>query len=516
MKNRKKSTGSMVVGVIIGLVVGIVIALGASKLWMSHGASAIGVASSEGMSGMEAEKAEKKPLYWVAPMDANYRRDKPGQSPMGMDLIPFYPNAGDEDEGPGTIRVSPDVINNLGVRTAIVKRLPMHSEIKTVGYVKYDEDQLFHIHPRVEGWIETLYVKAAGDPVKKGQPLYDIYSPALVNAQEEFVLALSRKNQRLIKAAEYRLSALQLPENAIRTLKKTRKVKQTITVVAPESGVVDNLNIREGVFVKPGTTVMSIGSLEQVWVEAEVFERQVFQVSAGLPVTMTLDFLPGKSWLGKVDYVYPTLNAKTRTVKLRLRFDNKSKELKPNMFAEVVIHTKSDGDALLVPKEAIIRTGSVDRVVLALGEGRFKSIDVNLGRFDEQFAEIAYGLKEGERVVTSAQFLLDSESSKTSDFKRMNHDEMPVVSKRVWVEATVNSLMPDHRMVNVDHKAIDEWGWADMTMDFTVVESVDFSMLKVGMPLQIEIEKAEDFQYLITDVRMSHNQTNGQKTGQGE
>ncbi|MBL4607972.1 MAG: efflux RND transporter periplasmic adaptor subunit [Pseudomonadales bacterium] len=413
MKNHQKFTGSTAVGMVVGIAVGIGVAVVGNQLLMKP------TANMSGMTDSISMKEDKKPLYWVAPMDANYRRDKPGQSPMGMDLIPFYADDGGGNGGPGTVRISPDVVNNLGVRTAVAKRQSMHSEIKTVGYVKYDEDKLLHIHPRVEGWIETLYVKAAGDPVKEGQPLYDIYSPALVNAQEEFVLALGRKNKRIIRAAEDRLTALQLPKSVIRQLKKTKQVKQTITVVAPQSGVVDNMNIREGVFVKPGNTVMSIGSLEQVWVEAEVFERQVFQVSAGLPVTMTLDFLPGKSWLGKVDYVYPTLNAKTRTVKLRLRFDNKSQELKPNMFAEVIIHTKSDGDALLVPREAIIRTGSVDRVVLALGEGRFKSIEVNVGRFDEKFAEIVYGLKEGESVVTSALFLLDSESSKTSDFNRM-------------------------------------------------------------------------------------------------
>ena len=499
-KSKQEFTGSTVIGLVVGLAVGVGIAVVANQFFMKSTTNMLGMTDSISM------EKEKKPLYWVAPMDANYQRDKPGKSPMGMDLIPFYASDGAENDSPGTVRISPDVVNNLGVRTAVAERRSMHSEIKTVGYVKYDEDKLLHIHPRVEGWIETLYVKAAGDPVEKGQPLYDIYAPALVNAQEEFVLALDRKNRRLIRAAEDRLTALQLPKSVIAKLKKTKKVKQTITIVAPQSGVVDNLNIREGVFVKPGNTVMSIGSLEQVWVEAEVFERQVFQVSAGLPVTMTLDFLPGKSWIGKVDYVYPTLNAKTRTVKLRLRFDNKSRELKPNMFAEVVIHTKSDGDVLLVPREAIIRTGSVDRVVLALGEGRFKSIEVNVGRFDEKFAEIVYGLKEGESVVTSAQFLLDSESSKTSDFKRMNHDDTNTTPERVWVDATINSLMPAHRMVNLDHKAIDEWGWADMTMDFTVVESVDYTALKKGLNLQIEIQKAEDFQYLITNIRLSDDQ----------
>jgi len=276
------------------------------------------------------------------------------------------------------------------------------------------------VHPRVEGWIEKLHVKAAGDPVQKGQPLYQIYSPELVNAQEELLIALGRANKRLIRAAEDRLKALRLPKDAIELLRKTKKVKQNITIYAPQGGVVDNLNIREGFYVKPATTLMSIGTLEQVWVEAEVFERQAFQVKEGLPVTMTLDYLPGKKWRGEVDYIYPSLNARTRTVKVRLRFDNKNDELKPNMFAQVVIHAKDDGDSLLVPKEAVIRTGAFDRVVLALGEGRFKSVKVKIGRVDDKFAEILSGVKAGEKIVASAQFLLDSESSKTSDFKRMN------------------------------------------------------------------------------------------------
>lgn len=368
----------------------------------------------------EIATAEKKPLYWVAPMDANYKRDKPGKSPMGMDLVPVFDNAG-SDAGVGTLKISPEVVNNLGVRIATAKYQHLNSQIKTVGYVKYDEDQLVHIHPRVEGWIEKLYVKAEGDPVQENQPLYEIYSPELVNAQEELLLALDRNNPRLIHAADDRLQALQLPLRAIKELKKSKLVKQSITFYAPQSGVIDNLNIREGFFVKPGTTLMSIGKLDPVWVEAEVFERQASVVAVGIPVTMTLDYLPGTEWQGKVDYVYPTLNAKTRTVKVRLRFDNKNLTLKPNMFAQVVIHAENQQDSLLVPKESVIRTGSSDRVVLALGEGRFKSINVKVGRYDDQFAEILSGLEAGENVVSSAQFLLDSESSKTSDFKRMHY-----------------------------------------------------------------------------------------------
>jgi Cu(I)/Ag(I) efflux system membrane fusion protein len=329
-------------------------------------------------------------------MDANYKRDKSGKSPMGMDLVPVYDDGGKgPDEGPGTIWISPDVVNNLGVRTSTASYKSLHTEINTVGYVTYNEDKLVHIHPRVEGWIEKLYVKAVGDPIKKNQPLYDIYSPALVNAQEELLLALDRKNNRLISAAENRLTALQLPKLAIEKLKKIKNVQQTITFYSPQNGVVETLKIREGFFVKPGSTLMTIVDLSEVWIEGEVFERQAGQVKTGIPITMTLDYLPGKTWQGQVDFIYPTLDPKTRTVKVRIRFKNENGDFKPNMFAQIAIHTTGNEQALLIPKEALIRTGNQDRVVLALGEGSFKSVAVRVGRYDSESVEILEGLNEG-------------------------------------------------------------------------------------------------------------------------
>ncbi|MEJ2444570.1 MAG: efflux RND transporter periplasmic adaptor subunit [Exilibacterium sp.] len=364
----------------------------------------------------------KEPLYWVAPMDPDYKRDKPGKSPMGMELIPVYKDAGGANEV-GTVTISPNVVNNLGVRTAPVTRGRLDLTISTVGYVQYDEDHLVHIHPRVEGWIEKLHVKAAGDPVTQGEPLYALYSPTLVNAQEELLLALKRNNATLITAAMERLSALQVPQAEIIRLKNSGKVSQTITIKAPQSGVLDNLNVREGMFVKPGMEMMSIGQLEHIWVIGEVFERQAASVRVGDAVRMRLDYLPGREWSGRVDYIYPSLNNKTRTAQVRVHFANPDSYLKPGMFAQIVIETKPSEQALLIPREALIRTGSQSRVVLATGEGRFKSIAVKVGRIGENQVEILSGLEEGERIVTSAQFLIDSESSKTSDFRRMNHDD---------------------------------------------------------------------------------------------
>ncbi len=482
--------------IIAGMIIGGLLTFGAYNIFTSAGSKQVNSAAS----------SEEKPLYWVAPMDANYKRDKPGKSPMGMDLVPVYDDGGKgPDEGAGTIRISSDVVNNLGVRTAKASYKSLHTEINTVGYVTYDEDRLVHIHPRVQGWIEKLHVKAIGDPVKKGQPLYEIYSPELVNAQEELLLALDRKNSRLITAAQNRLAALQLPKSAITQLRKSKKVQQTITFHAPQNGVVENLKIREGFFVKPGSTLMSIGDLSEVWVEAEVFERQAGQVKSGTPVTMTLDYLPGKTWQGQVDYIYPTLDPKTRTVKVRLRFSNKEGDFKPNMFAQIAIHTTGDESALLIPKEALIRTGNQDRVVLALGEGSFKSVAVRVGRYDSESVEILEGLNDGELVVSSAQFLLDSESSKSSDFKRMNHNESgsdEIAPASVWVSAQIQSLMADHKMLTLTHDEIPEWDWPEMTMDFIATDSVDFSLLKEGLNLHVEVTKSSNGDYLISNVHV--------------
>lgn len=469
-----------------GLVVGVVLAL----LFLN----------SE-QSKHHSTMAEKEPLYWVAPMDPNYRRNKPGLSPMGMNLIPFYEDGAiANDAGSGTINISPNVINNLGVRTGLVSRQSLQSEIVTVGYVQYDENKLIHIHPRVSGWIEKLHIKAEGDPVEKGMLLYSLYSPELVNAQEELALAVSRKNLRLIQAAENRLKSLKISEKFINELKRTLEVKQAINFYATQSGVVDNLNIREGYFVKPGTTMLSIGALDRVWVEAEIFERQASLVKTNDPVTMTLDYLPGRKWIGKVDYIYPTLARKTRTVRIRVSLENTKRELKPNMFAQVSVQTNSSDQVLAIPREALIRTGVQDRVVLALGDGSFKSVAVTLGRSDQDMVEITEGLEEGETVVTSAQFLLDSESSKTSDFKRMHPPEEATSS--VWVIGEIKKITNENRIATVEHAPIEAWSWPAMTMDFSLHKDIEIGTLRPATPLQFKLHQLDNGSYEILDIRI--------------
>lgn len=444
---------------------------------------------------------EAKPLYWVAPMDANYRRDQPGKSPMGMDLVPVYA----EDSSPGVVEISPRIVNNLGVRTTRVSRARLPQNIRTVGYVQYDQDSIVHIHPRVEGWVEKLHVTAAGNPVDDGAALYDLYSPQLVNAQEELVSALRRGNERLQQAAEDRLRALQLSDAFIDALKRDGKVRQTVTFISPQQGVIDKLNIREGFFVGPDTTLMSIAALEEVWVEAQVFENQAGRVKVGQPVTMQLDYLPGREWQGNVDYIYPSLETDTRTLRVRLRFANSDRALRPNMFAQVDIRLDDQQERTLIPREALIRTGSQNRVVLALGDGRFKSVAVKTGRMSNQQVEIIAGLSPGQEIVSSAQFLLDSESSKTSDFLRMDQEESDAIES-AEVVGVINSIASDRRIANISREAIPKWNRPAATMDFLLAENIELDRLHAGQRIH--------FRFVIDDgefvVDMIHVMSDGE------
>jgi Cu(I)/Ag(I) efflux system membrane fusion protein len=348
-------------------------------------------------------------------MDPNYRRDNPGKSPMGMDLIPVY---ADGNEG-SSITISPAVVQNLGVRTAEAELTRLWRGIDTVGYVDFDESKVSHIHLRTEGWIEKLYVESEGERVQKGQRLFDLYSPELVNAQEEYVQALKIGNQGLARASHDRLKALGIPGNQINQLKKSKLPTQTIAIYAPQDGVVATLPVREGMFVKPATRIMSLADLSSVWLLAEVFERQSDWVRVGHPAEVRLTYLPGDKWDGRVEYIYPSLDAKTRTLKVRLRFDNPDEDLKPNMYANIKIFGGPKDDTIVIPVEALIRTGREERVVVALGEGRFASQRVKSGIESGDWVEILDGISAGDKVVVSGQFLIDSEANLKASMVRM-------------------------------------------------------------------------------------------------
>ena len=371
----------------------------------------------DGRPDGSADAISREVVYWVAPMDANFRRDEPGLSPMGMDLVPVYANPLGEE--PGVVTIDPTVAANLGVRSEAAQLGALPRRIETVGYISYDEDTVQHVHTRVEGWIEKLETKATGDRVKKGQLLFEFYAPILVSAQEEYLAAVRSGNATLRQASRNRLVALGVSDEDVSTLAASGKIKQRVPVYAETDGVIAHLGVREGVFVTPSTEVMSVAKLDRIWVLVEVFERQAAWVEPGQEAVVTLDYLPGDALRATVDYVYPELDPVTRTLKVRLRIDNEDEALRPNMFARVLIQGKSTGEIVHVPRQSVVRGGSMNRVVVDLGGGQYQSRPVIVGVESGERIVIRTGLEAGERVVTSAQFLIDSESNIESALERL-------------------------------------------------------------------------------------------------
>ncbi|EOV3436634.1 efflux RND transporter periplasmic adaptor subunit [Vibrio parahaemolyticus] len=453
-----------------------------------------------GTSG-SAASSSNEPLYWVAPMDPNYKRDKPGKSPMGMDLIPVYAEdlAGEQDK-PGTVKIDPSVENNLGVKTTQVSLEQLSPRIETVGYIAFDESHLWQTNVRVAGWVEKLYINAVGEKVNKGDVLFTLYSPELVKAQEELLNAYRTGRNGLVKGATERLVTLGVDRSQIKAITQRGKASQTIEIKAPEDGVIASLNVREGGYLSPAQAVISAGPLENVWVDAEVFERQAHWMKAGSDATMTLDAIPGKEWQGSVDYVYPILDPKTRTLRVRLKFSNPNGELKPNMFANIALQPVSDNAVLTIPKSSVIRSGGMARVVLSEGDGKYRSTRIEVGREAEDRIEVLQGLAQDDRIVTSAHFMLDSESSQTADLSRIS-SPTEATAQTAWTKGEITDVMKDHRMLTINHQPVPEWDWPGMVMNFTLADGVDMDSLQKGQAIEFEIQKAASGQYEIVDYK---------------
>ncbi|MGK0405999.1 MAG: Cu(I)/Ag(I) efflux system membrane fusion protein [Oleispira sp.] len=374
----------------------------------------------------ETGSQEPSVLYWVAPMDANFRRDKPGQSPMGMDLVPVYAKASGDTEK-GVVEISAAVGNNFGVKAMAVEwSLPRLNFISS-GQVNYAKESLVHLHARTSGWVEKLYVSDMGQRVKKGQALYGIYSLEFINAKKDYLRALNAQDESLMRAAKNRLKALRIDNKVIAELKRTKKVSPVTIFYAPQNGYIEQLNINEGMYVNPENKLLTIADLNQLTVDVELDHQHaawLSQFPGQIEWTLTSALMPTHSWQGKLDYIYPMLNEKLRTIQVRLVVANNDQLLKPNMWLNLKGRITATEKTLLIPSQALIRTENKMRVVMALGEGRFKSVAVKTGRFFNQKVEVLEGLQRGDRIVTSAQFLIDSESNIDSDLQRMNSSAM--------------------------------------------------------------------------------------------
>ena len=356
-------------------------------------------------------------LYWQAPMDPNFRRDEPGKSPMGMDLIPVYADDGAEEGD--FVLINPAVQNNIGVRTAAVTRSDFNHVVSSVGYVRPDENRTYVVDVRAEGWVEELPVAAVGDVVENGDLLFRMYAPDIATAQAEFVQATRLGRESLIAASRSRLLSLGMTARQISGIARSNNGNRLVDVRAPQGGIVIDMNVREGAFVRPGDHLMTISDLDDVWVLVDVFEDDAAMVEAGQPVSFTVSSLPARRWQAEVDYVYPVVDPQSRTVTVRVRVPNEDGALRPQMYVSAEISTEPHSQVLTIPREAVIRTGQSDRVIIALGEGRFQPVRVVTGMESRGRIEIVSGLDEGEMIVISSQFLIDSEASLQGTMLRM-------------------------------------------------------------------------------------------------
>ncbi len=504
---------------------------------IGYGAGVFNSRSVDAGSGGETSVGERKVAFWKAPMDPNFRSDKPGKSPMGMDLIPVY-EGDDADSGAqaSSVRIDPSVVNNIGVRTAMVEKGALRRPIHTVGRIVYDEEKVANIHLRSSGWIERLTVRSEGEAVEKGDLLFEVYSPDLVNAQAEFLQTARSGNATIINASKDRLRALYISEDQIRKLEKTRRITQYVKVYAPISGVVTALNVADGQFFKPDTEIMALADLSTVWLMSDVFETDADQLRLGASLAVQSKFEPGTRLAGTVDYIYPDLDPVTRTIPVRTVFDNAAAKLKPGMFMTVEIEGPERPAGVIIPRQALIRTGREERVILALGAGRFQPAAVTSGVESDGKIEILSGLNPGETVVVSGQFLIDSESSFAGATLRMQpaeHDHgedmnMPVIKedtsdapRKEEIQGSDHSghaADPENEMslvngfgvikkvkapektITIEHDAIPEIGWPAMTMDFPVAGTVDLATIPTGERITFAMSQGEDRTFVIHSV----------------
>ena len=376
----------------------------------------------------EEEKPKKEPeiLFYRHPMNPEISSPVPAKDDMNMDYIPVYAdaNGGGDDEPTGTVKIDPVTVQNIGVRTAVAEQQTLSRHIRSVGRVDFDEERLSRLHPKTKGWIEKLHVDKTGEQIEKDTILLSLYSPQLVSSQQEYLLALNSLDALskspnedirqgatdLVNSSRERLELLEVPGHQIRELEKTRKIKKNLHIHSPFEGVVINIGAREGQYVTPTTELYKLADLTKVWVFADVYENEVSWIQEGDPVEMKLAAIPGKVFTGHVGYVYPYAEAKTRTIKVRLEFDNPDMLLKPEMFADVTILAQRKVDAIVIPAEAIVRSGEREQVFVEREHGKFEPREVRLGVSSKGLVQVLEGVSAGETVVTSSQFLIDSES----------------------------------------------------------------------------------------------------------
>lgn len=448
---------------------------------------------------------DRKVLYWYDPMVPQKHFDTPGKSPfMDMPLVPMY----DEPQSqPGSVSIDPRMIQNLGVRTTKAKMGVLPRELNTVAEVQPDERRIMVVQSRVAGWVERLRVKALNDPVRKGELLAQVYAPDLLGAQEEYLLLRKDESDpELVRAAREKMRLLGISERQIEQLTQTGRAQTRIAFYAPIDGIVSDLGVREGARVSPGMSLFSLTDLSTVWVTAEIPESEGQWLRRGDAATISLP--DGTAYAGTVDYVYPEIAEVTRTIAARIHLANPNGILRPGMFVRALLQAKAAQPVLLVPTEAVIRDGRDNMVIVADGGGRFHPVRVEVGADADGRTEIRRGLMAGQTVVTSAQFLIDSESNIRAGLDRLQGPAAagpapaPNVTPSVihHGHGRVDHVDLKTHTVTLSHEPIASLHWPAMTMSFGVAAPVALDRIRPGDEVDFDLVESKPGQYTITHI----------------
>lgn len=429
-----------------------------------------------------------EPAYWVAPMDPDFRRDAPGKSPMGMDLVPYCESSA---SGQADVQIDPAVVQNLGVRTVKVAAQALAPRIEAVGQVVWDESRLQRIHPRAAGWIEQLGPKASGEEFSSGDLLYALYAPELHAAEAEYLASLG--NRSLQQAAGQRLRALGYVEAQISALKRRGKPAGLHAVQATRDARVIALNVREGQYVSPGSELMRVGDPSRLWLIAQLTERDAAAVFMGQQASVTWPVLGDESVLARVTHIHPELDQRTRTQRVRLELDDPQPTIRPGMFAHVVLHGPVGPKRPVVPEQAVIRSPDGDRVLRALGGGAFDVVAVTRGHTAAGQTQILQGLEPGDEIVVAGQFLLDSEANISAETLRFRARP---ASERM-TEGRVVGFDRERRFITLDHAYIEAIDMPAMVMSFDVAAGVDMQALQIDQRVLFMADKPEAADYRI-------------------
>jgi RND family efflux transporter MFP subunit len=461
------------------------------------------------------DSRSRKVLFYRNPMGLPDTSPVPKKDSMGMDYIPVYEGE-DQDPG-GAVRVSPDRIQTLGVRTEVVGKRVLSQPVRAVGTVEINERGQHTVSPKFEGWIEKLHVNTTGQAVARGQPLAEVYSPELVSAQREYLIALNATSslggagtdaqagvRQLADAAVERLRNWDISEQQLTRLREGGEPRRTLTLIAPASGIIVKDPPVAGMRFMPGEPLFRIADLSRVWLIGEVFEQDLRLVRVGARATVTATAWPDRSFPGQVTFIYPTLNADTRTARVRIELPNPQGALKPGMYGHVQIDAGGTREVLVVPDSAVIDSGTRQVVLLSLGEGRFEPREVKLGSRGDGSVEILSGIKEGDTVVTRANFLIDSESNLRAALagfgaeKNTSTTAGAASAMNAQGEGVLKEVNLSDNTVLLDHDPIPALKWPRMEMEFSLGKGVSVRGLKPGDRVRFDMSSTKPGEFVIT------------------